>query len=59
MVLIRNRLADFLPDVTSKRGPPTPGMDHRSAKIAAAQINAGVRDFREVSAYSTVYPELA
>jgi hypothetical protein len=31
----------------------------RSAKFAAAQIKAGVRDFREVSAYSTVYPELA
>jgi len=28
MVLIRNRLAGFLPDVTSKREPSTPGMDH-------------------------------
>ena len=59
MVLMRNRLAVFLPDATSKRDSPTPGKDQPFGKCAAGPIKAGEKDFREVSAYSTVYPERA
>ena len=59
MVLMRNRLAGFLPDVTSKPDSPTPGKDQPFGEFAVGQVKAGVKDFREVSAYSTVYPELA
>lgn len=45
MVLMRNRLAGFLPDVTSKRDSPTPGKDHPFGERAAGQIKAGEERF--------------
>jgi hypothetical protein len=33
--------------------------DPSFGEIAVMQINAGARDLREVSAYSTVFPEFA
>jgi hypothetical protein len=59
MMLIRNRLAGFLPDVTSKRASDARHRSSVSAKSPLLRSKAGVRGFREVSAYSTVYPELA
>jgi hypothetical protein len=59
MMIIRNRLAGFLPDVTSRRGLRRQARIECSAKSPLLRSKAGVRGFREVSAYSTVYPELA
>jgi hypothetical protein len=60
--VFRNRLAgflaEFLPDVTSS-GASSVRRNPAFGEIAVAQIEGWRRSYGEVSAYSTVYPEMA
>jgi hypothetical protein len=51
--------AGFLPDVTSTRSFSHQTWIRGSAKSPLLRSKAGVRGYREVSAYSTVEPEFA